>query len=314
MIDPPSSASKIQRIDFDGTFSEPVDPNEAVCAAFTEPPKLSHKSVVLPGAKPCKPILKPEDRRIRRPRLNRGGSTIANLGVSSGTSYQAGYGSMNISSYERNLAAQTCRGNQLNQTGMRPWGAMEPAPKRHRQEQHQQQHPPYPSNPFNQGPPQNRQGMPQSSRPPWQGGGMGQHQQPGYNQWQQPYSGQGQQFNQQGVINHTQQQVYGYQQGYGQGNSYQQQSRPPYNQGGGYQQSPPPPPLPGRHQHTFQGYSRSAPPVQQPWQNGGRGANRAPPQQPPSRVNPNVMNNLRSQLANTLQQNRRGGQHGGNQR
>jgi 5'-3' exoribonuclease 2 len=298
-IDPPSSASKLHYSDFDGTFSDPVDPNEAVCVAFTEPPKLSHKSVVLPGAKPCKPILKPEDRRIRRPRLNRGGSTIANLGVSNGASHQSGYGSMNISSYERNLAVQGGRGHQLHQAGTRAWGAMEPTPKRHRQQQ--QQHPPYPSNPFNQGLPQNRQqGMPQNTGPPWQ--------QPGYNQWQQQNATQGSPFNSQG-----QQHGYGQQQ---QGYGYQQQQRPPYNQRGGYQQRPPPPPPPGRQQqHSFQGYNRSSPPGQQPWQSGGGGGYRQPPQQhQPTRVNPNVMNNLRSQLANTLQQNRRGGRQGGNQR
>ena len=315
-IDPPSSASKIQRSDFDNTFSEPIDANDAVCVAFTEPPKLCHKSVVLPGAKPCHPVLKPDDRRLRRPRLNRGGATIANMGVSNGVSHQAGYGSMNISSYERNIAVQTGRGNQMYQTGTRAWGAMEPAPKR-RQLQPQQQ-PPYPSNPFNQGYPQNTQGVPQSNRPPWQDGSHGQHSQAGYNQSQQSYSGQSgnyQQFNLQGGIDQTQQQ------GHAQsGNAYQQQQLPPYNQGqgsygGGYQQRPPPPP-PGRQQHSFQAYNRSAPYGQQQYgQNQSPGYR--PPQhqnQPPSRVNPNVLLNLRSQLANTLQQNRRGGSQGGSQR
>jgi hypothetical protein len=309
-IDPPSSASRIQRADFDGTFSEPVDPNDAVCVSFTEPPKLSHKSVVLPGAKPCHPVLKPEDRRLRRPKLNRGGATIAHMGgaPSNGASYQAGYGSMNISSYERNLAMQTGRGNQTFQTGTRAWGAMEPTPKRSRQQQQYQQQPPYPSNPFNQGPPQNRQSAPppQSNRPPWQGGGNAQHPQGGYNQWQQqPNAGQGYNYQQ---FNRQQQQGYGgyQQQPRNQGGGYQQQR-------GGYQQRPPPPPPPPQ-QHSFQGYNRSAPPGQQ---HQGRGGYRPPqhPNQPPSRVNPNVMNNLRSQLANTLQQNRRGGhQQGGNQR
>lgn len=306
-IDPPSSVSRIKRVDFDGTFSEPVDPNEAVCVSFTEPPKLSHKSVVLPGAKPCHPVLKPEDRRLRRPKLNRGGATIAHMGGSNNNaSHQAGYGSMNISSYERNLAAQQGRGSQMYQTGARPWGAMEPAPKRHRQQQHHQQHPPYPSNPFNQ-PPQQHQ-YPQSNRPPWQGGNQPQ-QQGGYNQWQQQRPNGGQQFNRQGGMNPVQQQGYG-----------QPQQLPPYSQRGGYQQQgyqqrPPP------QQHSFQGYNRSAPYGQQPYgqppHHQGRGGYR-PLQnqnQQPTRVNPNVMNSLRSQLANTLQQNRRGGhQQGGNQR
>ena len=312
-IDPPSSASKIQRKDFDGTFSEPVDPNDAVCVAFTEPPKLSHKSVVLPGAKPCHPVLTPEDRRLRRPKLNRGGQSIAHMGGSSGTSYQSGYGSMNISSYERNLAMQTGRGSQVYQTGTRTWGAMEPAPKRIRQQQPYQQQPPYPSNPFSRGPPQSRQvGPPQSNVPPWQTGGHGQRPQAVYNQWQSN-PGQGgnyqQQFNRQGGV-HPQEQY----QGYGQV-GYQQQQRMPYNQGGGYQQHPPPLPPP-RQQHSFQGHNRQGPHGQQPYgQNAGRGGYRPQQQnQPPSRVNPNVMNSLRSQLANTLQQNRRGGHQGGNQR
>lgn len=308
-IEPPSSASKIESSDFDRTFSEPVEPNDAICVSFTEPPKLAHKSVVLPGAKPCKPVLKPEDRRLHRPRLNRGGATIANMGgPKSGASYQAGYGSMNISSYERNLAVQQGRGNQMYQTGTRAWGAMEPAPKRVRQ-QHPQQ-PPYPSNPFNQrAPPARPQ---QNNLPPWQVGGYQQQQQGGYNnQWQQQQP-QGQQFNRQGGT--FQQQGYGQQQGgYNQG-GYQQQRGGYQQPRGGYQQYPPPqqPPQANQH-HSFQGYNRT----QQPYaQQHGQGGYRPPQQQnqPPSRVNPNVMSSLRSQLANTLQQNRRGGQQGRGQR
>ena len=307
-IKPPSSASKISRVSFDNLFSDPIDANAAVCFAFTEPPKLSHKSVVLPGAKSLKPVLNAEDLRIRRPRLNRGGATIANLGVSNGASHQSGYGSMNIGSYERNLANQTGRGNQMYQTGTRAWGAMEPTPK------HSQyggaQHPPYPSNPFTQGQPQSGRGrQPDNSRPPWKRGrGNGQRSQPNYAAQLPPSHQQGypqQQFNRQGGSYPSQQQ------------GYQQQPRPGYGQqqgsyGAGYLNRPPPPPPAAQQPYSFQGHNRSAPPER----NTGYAQNRPPRQnQPPSRVNANVMNDLRSQLASTLQQNKRGsGQHGGNQR
>ena len=297
-IGPPSSSAQITRVDADSIFSEPIE-NAAVCVAFTEASKLPHKSVVLPGAKSPRPVLKnAEDRRIRRPRLNRGGATIANMGVSNGKSHQSGYGSMNISSYERNVAVQTGRGNQMYQAGTRAWGAMEPTPKRRHQEA--VQHPVYPSNPFNHDPSQSRQSnRPDGNRPPWQSVGRSQYPQAGppmlQNRWQPPSNGR---VPQQGYS----QPGYGYQQQPGQSYSQSQGSY-----GGGYQQRPPPPP-----QHSFQSYNRSAP--------GGYGqsisgyANR-PPQhqnQPPSRVDQNRMNDLRSQLASTLNQNRRrqGQNHG----
>ncbi len=124
----PASASKISRTT--ETFANPIEPNEAICFAFTEPFIDGHKSVILPGAVPPPSILTESDRQIRRPRLNRGGDTIANLGAGN-SSHKAGYGSMNISSYERDLAIKTGRGKQMNQAGNRAWGAMEPTPKRH---------------------------------------------------------------------------------------------------------------------------------------------------------------------------------------
>lgn len=293
-ISPPNSSAKITRVDADSVFLEPIE-NAAVCVAFTEASKLPHKSVVLPGAKSPRPVLNSEDRRIRRPKLNRGGATIANLGVSNGQSHQSGYGSMNISTYERNVAMQTGRGNQMYQAGTRAWGAMEPIPKRRRQEA--VQHPAYPSNPFNRGPSQSRQSYrPDSNRPPWQSGGSAQHSQAGppglQNRWQPPDNARAQQ------------------QGHSQrGNGYQQQRGQGYNQsqgsyGGGYQQRPPPPPR-GEQQHSFQGY------------NGSGNVNR-PPQhqnQPPSRVDQSRMNDLRSQLASTLNQNnQRRGQNDGRRR
>ena len=345
----PSTAQEVKRASHDNLFAETIEGNVVVCASFTEPAKLSHKSVLLPGARPPPPTLKPEDKIIRRPRLNRGGGTIANLGGSSknGQSYQSGYGSMNISNYERDLAARQGRGGQMYQTGTRAWGAMEPTPKRQRPNNNNPpRHDPYPSNPFNRPPPNYTPQAPQPqsyNRPPWQQ--QQQQQQRQQPQQQQPYSRpqlrhsqhpnapySGQQYNHQ-----QQQQPYhrpaqqqrshqqypnnGRQQGYQAGyqhssnqqhahqqrnnnynqNVYQQQRNQGYNQGGHNR------PYSGQQQQqqqtnfSFQGYNRSAQPGQYlQQQNGGQ------PTQ--SRVNPNVMNNLRSQLANTLQQHRRGGQ------
>ena len=123
----PATASKISRSS--EVFSDPIEPNEAVCFAFTEPTITNHRSEILRGAFLPPSILTNEDRRIRRPRLNRGGDTIANLGGGN-KSHASGYGSMNISSYERDLAMKTGRGRQMNQAGTRSWGSMEPTPKR----------------------------------------------------------------------------------------------------------------------------------------------------------------------------------------
>ena len=122
----PKTASRISRTT--ETFADPIEPNEALCFAFTEPTITSHRSVMLRGAVVPQSILTDEDRRIRRPRLNRGGGTIANMGGAN-KGHQSGYGSMNISSYERDLAMRTGRGRQMNQAGTRSWGSMEPTPK-----------------------------------------------------------------------------------------------------------------------------------------------------------------------------------------
>lgn len=124
----PQTSSKISRSS--EVFSDPIEPNVAVCFAFTEPSIMEHRSEILPGAVLHLSILTDEDRRIRRPRLNRGGDTIANLGGHN-KSHQSGHGSMNISSYERDLATRNGRGNQMNQAGTRSWGSMEPTPKRY---------------------------------------------------------------------------------------------------------------------------------------------------------------------------------------
>jgi len=313
----PSTANRVLRSSHDNLFTESIDGNSVVCVAFSEPPKMTHKSVMLPGSRPPPEKLKAEDKIIRRPKLNRGRGTIANMGGGgggNGRSYQSGYGSMNIGNFERDLANRTGRGHQMYQAGTRTWGAAEPTPKRPRQFHQMQQHqPPYQSNPFGQ------RGVPPPPppKPP---------QQPNYGnnqQWQQQkqnkYQNRGGGYRQQqqqggrgggGGGYHQQQQQQPPQQGYQQNVGFQQQG---YQQPGGYgnyQQQPPqqrnrpytgPP---GRHQpqqqqqgYNFQNHNRSAQPQQRYQQQ----------QQPPeeqARANPTVLNNLRSQLANTLRQHR----------
>ena len=296
----PSSASKIDRASHDNLFSEPIESNEVVCVAFTEPMKYSHKSILLSGAKPLPCKLTQDDLRIRRPKLNRGGGTIANLGMSrsgGGQSYQSGYGSMNISSYERDLAQRTGRGHEMNQPGTRAWGAMEPTPKRHRggppphiqqqQQYHQQQRPVYAGhNPFsgqNRGPPPPPH---QQQGPPWQQHSAGHHQNLQRPPWQPLLS----------------------------------QPPPP----------PPPPPPAARGPHGRHPYQQQAqrhqhpqrlgpgqPPIQQGYnfqsfsQHASRPpqASARPPQQQQGRADKNVMSNLRAQLVSTLKQNRKPGQN-----
>jgi len=130
-LPPPASSSRITRDSHDGLFTDTLEQNLALCIAFCEPTKKPHRSVVLPRAVPPPPLLSPEDKVIRRPKLSFGGGTIANLGGHN-RSHRVGYGSMNISSYERELAQRTGRGAQMNQAGTRAWGAMEPTAKRQR--------------------------------------------------------------------------------------------------------------------------------------------------------------------------------------
>ena len=304
----PSSASKIDRVSHDNLFSEPIEANEAVCVAFTEPLKYSHKSILLAGANPLPCRLTAEDLRIRRPKLNRFGGTIANLGMSrsgGGQSFQAGYGSMNISSYERDLAQRTGRGHELYQPGTRAWGAMEPTPKRQRpgnyqhnqhiQPQHHQRSE-YPGhNPFSsqsRGAPQSHQ---QAHRPPWQNQQQGHHHQQQRPGWQQPPPPPP-------PPPPRTQQRFGHQQHIHQGNHHQQRSHTnnsaqphPHQQRPNGNQQPP------RQQgYNFQALAQqqhSRPPQ----------ASARPPQQQ-GRADGNVMNNLRAQLVSTLKKNHRPGQ------
>jgi 5'-3' exoribonuclease 2 len=298
-VPPPTTAVNITSRD--SIFAETIEPNDALCVAFTEPPRLSHKSVLLPGAKPLPATLGADDKVIRRPRLGRGG-TIANMGMSNGQSNRSGYGSMNMNQYERDLAQRTGRGREMYQTGTRAWGAMEPTPKRF-----QAGAPPQMQNPLmgqNRGPPPPpppQQGN--YNRPPWQGNGQ-HNAPPHHNQMNRPP--------QQGYQQHQGGSPHGYQNGGGPSQQQHGGYRPPQQHQGGRGQQPPyntnnrqqPPPYqqppPQQQGFNFRSFNQQTP---------------GPPRQPPPqqghqrRANPDVMSSLRAQLATTLKQkqNRPGG-------
>ena len=98
--------------------------DEIVFAVFEEPPACLHQSALNPKALPPPQSLRGIDFRLRRPRLNRGGENISQLAGAS----RPGSGSMNIGSYERSVASKA--GRTVNATGTRPWGAMEPTNKK----------------------------------------------------------------------------------------------------------------------------------------------------------------------------------------
>eukprot|EP00977_Amphora_coffeiformis_P005165 scaffold1112_cov92-Amphora_coffeaeformis.AAC.1 len=300
-IPPPPDSDKIDDPLPDNLFLEDIDPNLAICVSFTEPIKLPHKSILLPGAKPPKPVLSEDDKRIRRPRINRGAS-IANMGVSNGKSYQSGYGSMNISSYERALADRQGRGHQMNQAGTRTWGSLEPTFKRPRVN----------DNPFQQQPGQ-RQGPPDNAHP--QSGNLAniaghpqqygqrppyhhqptayQHQQQQRSPYQQPPPYQQQQQHPRQYQQMNSQQPY--QRQHANGNMYPGRAPPPPGQRPPYQQ----------HRGPAQHGGRGGPPQQQ--QQGFSFRQQAPAPGAPqrSRTNADTMRSLREQLSSTLQHNKR---------
>jgi hypothetical protein len=308
----PSTASKIDRVSHDNLFVELIDANEAVCVAFSEPRKYSHKSIILAGANLLPSKLTAEDMRIRRPKLNRFGGTIANLGMSrsgGGQSHQSGYGSMNISSYERELAQRTGRGHEMYQPGTRQWGAMEPTPKRHRTEIHSHQHAPGygGQNPFST---QHREAAPSQQhvpRPPWQNTGPGPQNPIQHGRWQPPSSSGGlphqppppqRQYGHQ----HQQQRQMHHSNYHHPGRSNSNAGQPPHQQQRYIEQQAQRP-----QGYNFQAFA------QQQQQSVVRPRNDArppPPQQRPGagRADGNVMNSLRAQLVSTLKQNRRPGQ------
>jgi len=76
-----------EKIEYDTTIPAPprsclgvIDKNRAICVAFSEPEARPHRSEVIRGAIPPPATLQTEDRYLKKPRLNRGGKTIAFLG------------------------------------------------------------------------------------------------------------------------------------------------------------------------------------------------------------------------------------------
>jgi len=321
VIPAPDLSAKAIMTSEDNLFTEAISKNYSICVAFTEPPKLSHKSIMLPGTILPHPVLMDEDKRIIKPRLNRGGQSIAFMGGSDNRqSHQVGRGSMNISSYERDLAQRNGRGHEMNKAGTRQWGSFQPTPKR-------QFNAP---NPFrgntNGGPPPPPPPPPPPQRPPWQ-----QHQDPrnGYrqqhnNQQRQQYNQQQQQQQQQQHTRHPnysntfrpnqQNRTQGYQQHQHytmshnnmvrgpqmpprgnrvdgtRGQSYNQRQHQPHgsNQNhsrGHYQQS--------QQGFNFRSHNQTSGPSSGARQSSGAVTN-------------NVMNSLKAQLKSTLKQNRRG--------
>lgn len=298
-IPPPPGADTIDAPSPDNLFLEEISPNLSICVAFTEPIKLPHKSMLLAGAKPPKAILTEDDKRIRRPRINRGAS-IANMGVSNGKSFQSGYGSMNISSYERELAQRTGRGHQMNQAGTRTWGSFEPSgfgakrprvdhlanPFNNGQQQQQQQH----HGNFNNG---NRGPPPQNYN---NGQQQQQHGNRGPPQYQQPNQ-------QQGYNRGPPPQQYPQPHGYHGGNRGGPRQ---YPQQHGYHGNRGPPPQQYQQHHQQQQQQqrgRGPPPPQQSYSFRQGAAPPPPPQR--SRTSADTMKSLRAQLSSTLQQNKR---------
>ncbi len=300
----PELSSKAVMSSDDNLFTDDIHENVCACVAFTEPAKLSHKSIMLPGTIPPPPELKEEDKRICRPRLNRGGQSIAYMGGGGQRqSHQSGRGSMNISSYERQLAQQNGRGNDMNKAGTRTWGSFEPTAKRQYRG----------GNPFQR----NKNGVPPPPPPPppprqgssWQQ----QNSRQGYNQYhqnqqQQQYSHrQGHSNNYHSGQQHPPRQMHhhGQQRPPSQNNTYRGQggNRGPggygYNQHSQHQQQPGSHPGRGRQQQSQQGFN-----FRSYNQASGPSSSSSRPQQPSSAVNSNVMNSLKNQLKNTLKQNR----------
>lgn len=292
-------------------FSDPIEPNQAACFAFTEPEIKHHRSEILRDAVLPPSILTDEDRRIRRPRLNRGGDTISNLGGGN-SSHKSGYGSMNISSYERDLATKTGRGRQMNQAGTRSWGSMEPTPKRFHGGHHSVQR---------QAPTMQRWQAPPPAFPPPPPHPTQQWQPPpqqysqGYQQ-QQQYNANAGAYNQQTMSAMS---GYGYNQGQQQqwrgNNAYPNQQHQQRSNGNGvnnhtrFQQ---PSQNQGGYAFNQQGQQRQMPQHQRQQQQAQSnssfnrpGAQQQQQQQPQSGGRANL-NNLRAQLMSTLQKQRKG--------
>ena len=79
VIEPPASAKQITNESCHTLLSSAINPNAALCTAFTEPHQGVHKSVLLCGVKLAAPFLSGDDLRIRQPRLNRQSKIFANI-------------------------------------------------------------------------------------------------------------------------------------------------------------------------------------------------------------------------------------------
>jgi len=293
VVPAPELPSKAIMSSRDNLFTEGISENNCVCVAFSEPAKLSHKSILLPGTLLPPPSLKEEDKRISRPRLNRGGQSIAFMGGSDRRqSHQSGRGSMNISSYERELAQQSGRGHELNKAGTRTWGSFEPTAKRQyrggnpfqRNMNGNPSRPPPPPPP----PPQQSQYYQQQSRHGYQ------HQNhmrpPHYNnnvhanrqQQQQPRHHQGQQRGVSQNNMHHRRHHGGHNPNAQAYNHHRQHQQQRTNHSGPHRQNN------SRQGFDFRSYNQAS----------------GPPRQTSSVVNSNIMNSLKDQLKNTLKQNR----------
>jgi len=297
----PPSSDKIKD-NGNAIFDRNLTCNEAICIAFTEPRKYSHKSVLLPGVRLPKPTLSARDKEIRRPCLNRSKNTIANLGTGNGQSYRQGYGSMNMGTGERELAERTGRGHQMYQPGIRQWGAMEPAPKRQRPNHHHQgsAHGNYQQQQQQQ---RGQQGWNGNQQHNWN---QQQQQQPAWNAHQHAQQGGQQHWNahsgnhypQQGYQSHGNYQNHGQYQNQGYQNQGQYHNQQGYQHNGQYQH---------QQQQRYQSHQQGPPRNQQ----GGfnfRDHNRGQQQQgrpPPPRVGEDKMSRLRSQLRDTIQRSNR---------
>lgn len=296
VVPAPHLSSKATMSSEENLFTDDISENNCLCLAFTEPARQSHKSIVLPGTQPPPPTLKEEDKRISRPRLNRGGQSIAYMGGSNNNQrHQSGHGSMNISSYERELAQRNGRGHEMNKAGTRSWGSFEPAPKRQYRAR----------NPFQRNangvPPPPPPPPPPPQRPPWQQ----QQSRPGYQNQQQHMRrpvynnsfrpGQQrppQQMNQQGHQNNVYQGQHSLQRGQNRSHGSGGQAynhRPQYHQ---------------QHNNNRQQQSQQGFNFRSYNQSSGPSNSSSTGRQASSVVNNNVMNSLKNQLKNTLKQNR----------
>lgn len=315
----PATSSKISRTS--DLFSDSIEPNQAVCFAFTEPTIESHRSEILVGALLPSCVLTDEDRRIRRPRLNRGGDNIANMGGGNGgnggnRSHQSGYGSMNISSYERDLANKTGRGRQMNQAGTRTWGSMEPTHKRFRGGQYSAPPPQVPTIQRWQAPPPAFPPPPPHPSHHWQPPPVHQNQQYSRGMQQQQAAGA---YNQQTMramagnsYSHTAQQQQGRDNNSYPNQPYQQQNRT-QQQNHGYSANHHSN-QPNHHQNGFafnqQGQQRQMQQQRQQQQtqpnNSFNHQGIQQQQQQPQTGGRANLNNLRAQLMSTLQKQRKG--------